>query len=147
MFGLAPAATPELERALQSQAVGRSIISGYAENVAFLGNANNDSLILNYPPGSHVNLYDSGAPLFIESNGDLLLLGTNAFQTTAANGTTVNGSGINYIGNQEDYIRIFVINAVPEPSSMILASMAAIAGYSVMRRRKIANRKNETIVV
>ena len=62
MFGLAPG----VEQALQSQAVGRSLISGYAENVVFNA-SDNDALILNYPPGSHVNVFDSGAPLFIAS--------------------------------------------------------------------------------
>ena len=141
MFGLAPG----VEQALQSQAVGRNRISGYAENVASFPSTDNDSLLLDYdrPANanyvqfeSHVVVNDSGAPLFIENNGNLLLLGTNAFQLSA-NGI-VTGSGINYIGNQSAFISNFVsINAVPEPSSICLASMVFIAGYVANRRRKL----------
>jgi len=140
MFGRAPG----VEQALQSQAVGRSLISGYVENFVFNA-TDNDSLILNYPPGSHVNVNDSGAPLFIASGSELLLLGTNAFQLQNAN-NNVTGSGVNYIGNQSAFISNFVsVNAVPEPSSMCLAAMAGIAGYVANRRRLALRGKNQAI--
>ncbi len=149
MFGLSPE-VPGVGQALQSQAVGRSLISGFAENAVFTA-SDNDSLILNYPPGSHVNAFDSGAPLFISPNNDqnLLLLGTNAFQVTLPppNGTVVTGSGVNYIGNQSAFISNFVsVNAVPEPSSMCLVAIAGIAGYVVNRRRLALQEKNESIL-
>ncbi len=138
--------SPENFPAFQSQEVGRNLITGFSENVAFEGNSNNDSLILAYDrPGSndyvqyesHVVVGDSGAPLFVNINGELVLLGTNAFRLDDANGNAV-GSGINYIGNQSDFISNFIaVNAVPEPSSMCLAAFAAIAGYVAMRRRKV----------
>jgi hypothetical protein len=115
----------------QSQAFGRNRISGYSENVPFLSNSDNDSLIMDYDSISNSNRVeyesrfvdgDSGAPMFVEyfntttQKQDLLLLGTNAF--VANNGTF---SGINYIGNQAAFINSFnSINAVPEPGSISL---------------------------
>lgn len=138
--------SPESFPAFQSQAIGRNRITGFAENVKF-GSADNDSLIMEYDAlGSSAYVTyetrfaagDSGAPFFVESNGDLLLLGTNAFRID--NGSTPVGSGINYIGNQSSFISGFVaINAVPEPSSLFLGATAAIAGYVVNRRRKKVN--------
>ncbi len=137
--------SPENFPAFQSQEVGRNLITGFSENVAFEGNSNNDSLILAYDtPGSssyvqyesHVVVGDSGAPLFVNINGELVLLGTNAFRLDNNDGS-VFGSGINYIGNQSDFISNFIsVNAVPEPSSICLAAFAAIAGYVANRRRK-----------
>ena len=73
------------------QAVGQNLISGYAEDVPFLGFTDNDSIILEYDsPGisfeSYVQTGDSGAPLFVARDGELLLLGVNSFQLTGSNG-------------------------------------------------------------
>lgn len=120
----------------QSQAFGRNRIAGYSENVPFLSNTDNDSLIMDYDSSSNANWVeyesrfvggDSGAPMFVEyfdtttQKQDLLLLGTNAF--VANNGTF---SGINYIGNQAAFINNFVsISAVPEPASLSLVLSCA----------------------
>ena len=138
--------SPESFPPNQSQAIGRNKITGFAENAKF-GSSDNDSLIMAYDAmgsSDYVTFEtrlvsgDSGAPFFVESNGNLLLLGTNAFRIDI--GTTPVGSGINYIGNQSSFISDFVaINAVPEPSSLFLGATAAIAGYVVNRRRKKVN--------
>lgn len=138
--------SPESFPAFQSQAIGRNKITGFAENAKF-GSADNDSLILAYDAmgSSDYVKYetrlvggDSGAPFFVERNGDLLLLGTNAFRIDSnSTPSTPLGSGINYIGNQAPFVADFVtINAVPEPSSILLGTMAAIASYVASRRRQ-----------
>jgi hypothetical protein len=119
MFGL----SPKVQEPGHDQAVGRNLISGYWENYGRL--TNQDSLFLDYHsvPGtssvrfeSYLQGGDSGAPLFIERNGKLLLLGTNSFVVTNGTGQVVS-SGVSYIGNQANYIRKFSeINNVPEPA-------------------------------
>jgi hypothetical protein len=132
----------------QSQAFGRNRITGYSENVPFLSNTDNDSLIMDYDSNSSSNWVqyesrfvggDSGAPMFVEyfnsttQQQDLMLLGTNAFIDD--NGTF---SGINYIGNQAAFINNFIsISAVPEPGSMTLA-LGCVIGISVARFRRKA---------
>ncbi len=147
--------SPENFPAFQSQEVGRNLITGFSENVAFEGNSNNDSLILAYDtPGngsyvqyeSHVVGGDSGAPLFVNINGELVLLGTNAFRLDNNDGS-VFGSGINYIGNQSDFISNFIsVNAVPEPSSICLAAFAAIAGFVANRRRRAVSKASDSFL-
>jgi len=144
LVGLSPTAhIPQ-----QSQAFGRNRITGYSENVPFLSNTDNDSLIMDYDSDSSSNWVqyesrfvggDSGAPMFVEyfnsttQQQDLMLLGTNAFIDD--NGTF---SGINYIGNQAAFINNFIaISAVPEPGSMTLA-LGCVIGISVARFRRKA---------
>lgn len=124
MFGRSPQVSP----VFRDQAVGRNRISGYWENVDFNG-TDNDALILDYNTAgdldyvfneAHFRGGDSGGPFFIESNGELLLLGTNAFILIDDNNNVV-ASGVNYVGNQAATIRNFIqANAVPEPSGMVL---------------------------
>ncbi len=140
MFGRSPKANA----AWQDQAVGRNRILGYWENVVFNG-SDNDSLIMEYNQNtdpeyvqyeSHFRGGDSGGPFFVERNGSLLLVGTNAFVLTNDQNQTV-ASGINYVGNQATFIRDFVqINSVPEPSSgLLLVSLASIIVANRRRRR------------
>lgn len=139
LVGISPSPTS----GSQSQAIGRNLITGFAENVPFEGNTDNDSLILNYDPvgsasytvfESHFVVNDSGAPMFIDQGGDLLLLGTNAF--VGPNSGPVQFSGVNYIGNQASFVNNFIsVNAVPEPSSISLAVFSIVAALVVTRRR------------
>jgi hypothetical protein len=141
--------SPEIFSGLgESQAIGRNLVSEYVENVGFEGNADNDSLTLNFDPATvskHVEFEarlasrDSGAPLFIEftnpdtQKADLLLLGINAF-VGDLNGVDL--SGVNYIGNQATAINQFIsINAVPEPSSSLLI-LTTMMGGGLLARRK-----------
>ncbi|WP_168211065.1 hypothetical protein [Mariniblastus fucicola] len=122
------------------QAVGRNVISGYIEDIPFDGKTDNDSLILlRESPGDAAYVQyesrfvtgDSGAPLFVESNGELLLLGVNSFISTT--GTEL--SGVTYIGNHAGEINAFIsANAVPEPNVIGLGLLALI-GLSTRRRK------------
>jgi len=140
MVGISP--TPRSNaNAVIDQAVGRNIISGYVEDFPFDGKTDNDSLILlRESPGdagyvqheSRLVTGDSGAPLFVVRNGELLLLGVNSF--SASTGTQF--SGITYIGNQADEINAFIAAnaAVPEPGALGVGLLALI-GLSTRRRR------------
>lgn len=121
------------------QAVGRNRISGYTENVDFLGNADADSLImLRESPGDAAyvpfeTFYqsgDSGSPVFVELNGQLVLLGTAAFQLDGAS-----GSGLNYTGNQATVINDFIVSAVPEPSSLLAVALGLLCAAGRRHRR------------
>jgi len=143
LVGLSPTAhIPQ-----RSQAFGRNRITGFSENVPFLSNTDNDSLIMNYDSSSNPDYVqyesrfvsgDSGGPMFVEyfntatQQQDLMLLGTNAF--VADNRSF---SGINYIGNQATFINNFVsISAVPEPGSIVLVfGCTTVFAFAKFRRK------------
>lgn len=139
MFGRSPKANV----AWQDQAVGRNKISGYWENVGYLG-TDDDTLILDYNQASssdyvqyesYLRVGDSGGPLFIDRGGSLVLMGTNAFVLTNSSGQTV-ASGVNYVGNQASFIRNFIqVNGVPEPTAGLVLWGLAGVGLTRMRRR------------
>ena len=142
VFGKSPFnhnADPDDDRtSFNDQGVGRNLISGFSENVPFQGNSDNDSLILlNDAPGSGnfvdyeaiVRGGDSGAPLFVDINGELVLLGTNAFLLN-----NDLGFGVNYVGNQTTFLNSYILTAVPEPSGMGISIATALLFFSRRRR-------------
>jgi len=138
----------------QDQAIGRNRIGGYIEDLLFQGTSNNDSLVLiQDQPNSpdfveHESQFrggDSGAPLFIERDGELVLLGVNSFTA----GSSI--SGVSFIGNHSDEISEFIldnavtpsfsqastlssVNAIPEPSVFGLG-LLAMATLGIKRRK------------
>jgi hypothetical protein len=126
------------------QAVGRNRITGYSENVPFGSNLNNDSLIMWHDPVGGIDFVpyeaefrggDSGGPLFVEVNGQLLLVGVNSFLLEDDFGNLI-ASGATYVGNQASLIRAFInANAVPEPGSGLLL-IGAAGMISIGRRRR-----------
>lgn len=147
MFGRSPFnedANPNDNRfAWNDAAVGRNLISGYIENanVPSLGQTDLDSLILIFdsaPPNqvpfeAMAQSGDSGAPLLVDINGNLVLLGINSFIFSGG----VSGTGVSYVGNQATFINNFISNAIPEPASGLLV-LAGVAGLAVVRRRTAA---------
>jgi len=135
VFGVSPATSADTR---VDQAMGRNRITGYIENLPFQSNTNNDSILFardmmgDADWVQHETLVqggDSGAPVFVERNGGLLLIGINSFVTTDAG-----FSGITYTGNLTTEINDFIaLNAVPEPSS---ATIVVIAGVAVFVRRR-----------
>lgn len=139
MLGISPTDRPDSETRFD-QAVGRNRISGYIENITING-SDNDTLILIKDPRNDPNYVsnesrfssgDSGAPLFIEENGELVLLGVNSFIATG--GPVL--SGVAYTGNHTAEINAFIAaNAIPEPSSaLVLLVGSALLAF---RRRRI----------
>lgn len=120
-------------------AVGRNKISGYSENFPFNSNQDNDVLILYHendgdadfvPFEARVRGGDSGAPLLVDIDGDLKLLGTNGFLLSGDA-----GFGVNYTGNQAAAINNFIsVNSVPEPSSVSIMILA-LMGVGSRRKR------------
>lgn len=125
------------------QSVGQNVISGYAEDVPFLGFNDNDSIILEYDnPGisfeSYVQSGDSGAPLFVVRNGQLLLLGVNSFQLTGDNG--YRASGITYTGNLAAELNgIIAANANPEPGTLVLFGIGCAMLIRPRRRIRLVH--------
>ena len=141
------------------QSVGLNLVSGYAENVDFLGNTNNDTLIYEFNDPNDGNAYvdneayvrggDSGAPNFTVQNGELLLLGVNSFQlngdpvdvvlpTGETSTEQFRATGITYTGNQADEINRLIaaaptFTAVPEPSSTTILAMLSLL---ILRRNR-----------
>jgi hypothetical protein len=134
----------------QDQAVGRNVIDGFIDNLpagpsgGFPQSPTLDVLYLangglsNVTHETVVQIGDSGAPFFINQSGSLLLLGLNSALFSNNSGT-----GVSYIGNYASDIQNFInVNAVPEPSAMVLVGLSA--GYWVIRRhrsRKLATGK------
>ena len=142
--------------------VGLNLVSGYAENVEFQSNTDNDTLVYEYNSEDEGALYedneayvrggDSGAPNFTVNGNDLLLLGVNSFQLNGEpidivlpTGETTTeqflATGVSYTGNQADEINRLILaapaptfTAVPEPSSTILLTMFSL--LAVRRNKK-----------
>ena len=128
----------------QDQAVGRNLVTGYSENVPFNG-ADNDSLLFEFDNEGDPDAQmfearfqggDSGGPAFVDIGGELRLIGTNSFIYGDGDFTNPGiGSGINYTGNQADFIGNFIAaNAVPEPGSLLVLC-ASIALFARRRHR------------
>lgn len=135
--------SPENNPANRNQAVGRNRISGYLENVDFLGNSDNDALLLFYDsPGdpdyvqfeAYLQSGDSGGPMFVDIDGEFILLGTNAFINQGGINNPPAFSGINYTGNQAAFINAFIAQNIPEPSGLALLITAGLIGLSRRRR-------------
>lgn len=143
--------SPSPHEITQNVAIGKNTIVGYGENDVFdsgLG-TNVDTLGLVYDrpefiPGfpnpdyiefeSHLEVGDSGAPLFAEVNGELVILGINSFITE----TTSIASHVSYVGNQSDTIHALnaeCVAAIPEPRLATPLLLAAICVIFRLRRR------------
>lgn len=139
MFGLSPFnKSLDLNRSGHTdQAVGRNLISGYSENFPFQTNTDNDTLILFFDAEGEPNHVqyesrvvggDSGAPLFVDMNGEFRLLGVNSFRFTDNS-----GSGVTYVGNKTAVINGYIAYyAVPEPGTMAILTICT--GAVVLRR-------------
>ena len=139
LYGISPTSRsdPRIDHA-----VGRNRISGYIEDLPFIGNTDNDSLLFIEDVAGDEDFVqyesqfrggDSGGPSFVERNGELLLIGVNSFINGA--NSELEFSGVTYVGNFTDEINAFVaLNAVPEPGSAGLI-LFAIAVFPCVRRR------------
>ena len=137
-----------------AQAVGRNEITGFVEDVEFLGNTNADMLFLEYDSEaiegfeSHVNGGDSGGPLFVADGSELKLLGVNSAlfldieEDEDGNeiSRSVAGSGISYVGNHATEIRSFIAaNAVPEPGAAMFLCFGFVGWLCKRRRQPMLN--------
>jgi hypothetical protein len=117
--------------AAQNQAYSTNIVSGFfSGTVSGLGDI--DAIRMDYNPGqtayeSFLRSGDSGAPLFFNNNGELILLGINSYIETDAGGNPV-ASFSNYTGNESVAIAAVIAQyaAVPEPSTALLFSVAMV---------------------
>lgn len=135
--------SPETQASNRDHAVGRNRISGYLENVDFAGNSDNDALLLIYDsPGdpnyvdfeAYLQSGDSGGPLFVDIDGEFRLMGTNAFINSGGINNPPVFSGINYTGNQTEFINDFIIQSIPEPSALVILMTTAV--ILIPRRRR-----------
>jgi len=146
MVGRSPAARP----AHQDQAFGLNRISGYAQNVSFLGGLTNAFLLINDAPGDSnfvpfealVQGGDSGAPMFVATSAtSLRLLGINSFLFSDSTTGLPIGSGVSYLGSSAQQVQNFIsVSAVPEPNSIFLVVIAAAAFFG---RLKIKLKNNK----
>lgn len=139
MFGLSPfnESLDQNRSPYTDQAVGRNLISGFSDDFPFQSNTDNDSLILFFdaegsqnhvPYEARVLGGASGAPLFVDIDGEFRLLGVNSFRFNDNS-----ASGVSYIGNKTSLINGFIaVHAVPEPGSM--AVLAICTGVVAIRR-------------
>ena len=126
----------------RDQRTGRNRVSGYVENIDFLGLSDNDAILFEFDSGepdavtyeTRFISEDSGGPTFLDIVGNLTLLGINAFNYTTVDGG--GGSGVTYVGNQADAIRAYIASnvvGVPEPSSFVMFGVGVLC---LARRKK-----------
>lgn len=139
LLGISRTSRPDSDSRFD-QAVGRNRISGYIEDFPFLAPDNDVLVLIQDSPGdpnfvtseARFSGGDSGAPLFIERDGELLLLGTNSFISTGSPQL----SAVSYIGNQSAQINAFITaSAVPEPGVGTGLFIFGLATLSKRRRR------------
>ena len=144
------------------QSVGLNRITGYAENVEFQSNTDNDTFIYEYDSTGDpfyetnealVRGGDSGAPNFIiDEDDNVLLLGVNSFRLDGepidvvdpSSGEIIGSSqflssGVTYTGNQAAGINRLItasptVSSVPEPSSIVVVGLSLML-FSIRRRR------------
>jgi len=147
MVGLSPASRP----APQDQAFGRNRISGYSQNVSFLGGLTNALVLINDAPPTNnnpsnfvqyeavVQSGDSGAPMFVATSAtSLKLLGINSFLLTNSTTGAPVGSGVSYLGNSALQIQSFIsVSTVPEPNAIFLVVFAGAAFYGRSKTIKV----------
>lgn len=77
---------------------------------------------------------DSGGPLFVEDNGDLVLVGINWFVDSTG---PKDINGVSYVGNYTTEINDFLaVHSVPEPAHGAVVLATATIGFLVVRRRR-----------
>lgn len=126
--------------------VGRNVLDGFHDAIE-VGPTTSDSITFDDDSGTGASLGDdeaflqggdSGAPMFVTSGTDLVLVGTNWFIT---DGESPNFSGTSFIPNHLTEINSIVMAggesltlvSVPEPSSILLIGLG---GISLLRRRR-----------
>lgn len=132
----------------QRQAYGTNRISGFVENNTSAGLGPIDAFELAYNSGqtdyeAFLQGGDSGAPLFVNNGGQLLVLGVNSY-ITANSGVPV-ASYVSYTGNEAATINAFVAQAaaVPEPGTLAflaIASLLIASPYCGICTRRLSRR-------
>jgi hypothetical protein len=122
----------------RDQAVGRSVISSFAEDYPISGLT--DALIFpvdnSHPFGATLVAGDSSAPFFVEINNQLVLLGVNSFNDDDNNMVVTAGAAA-YLGNHAPTIQNFInMHAVPEPSSLLCSGLMLLGIAIRVRYRK-----------
>ena len=132
-----------------SQATGRNVIEDFSEDLTLSGNTT-DVLITIDNQGIDPNYVsyeaqlaggDSGAPLFIDSGGELLLVGIawaiGEVDIDPGPGETLRDASVfSYVGNYSAEIDAFIsANAVPEPSPLLFLITGAIPLLLLRRKR------------
>ena len=141
--------SPNSHTTTQNVAVGKNTLVGFGENDVYDSGLGSDvdslSLVYDRPeyiPGepnpnyiefeAHLEVGDSGAPLFAVVDGQLVLLGVNSFITE----TTSIASHVSYVGNQSDTIHSFseeCAATVPEPEMVF--PLLCLGLLPILRRR------------
>ena len=125
------------------QAVGQNQLAWYGENVSVGLGANVDVLSLIYDAAmatgdsnplysefeTYLEVGDSGAPVLLPIDDQLMLVGVNSFVTIDNQTGAVRASLANYVGNESEDIEEFVqfcLTTVPEPATGGLIVLAVL---------------------
>ncbi|GAB5561178.1 MAG: hypothetical protein SynsKO_28250 [Synoicihabitans sp.] len=139
VFGRPSEGTPTLI----DMVVGYNVVDAWVEDVELTG-VTNDAL-LSLEGNANDIIYesllqggDSGAPLFVNNNGSLLLVGINWFVgDVTADAITYDTNGYTYVGNYTSALNATIsASAVPEPSSFAGALGLSAMLFAASRRRR-----------
>lgn len=136
MFGRSPSDVT----ATIDVAVGRNIVDRWFDSVT-VDDTTDDAIGSTVDASGDANFVpfeaalaggDSGAPMFVDQEGVLTLVGLNWFVGTTSGGDSINGQS--YLGNYDAEIQSFITaNAVPEPS---VAFLAFVSTCLFLRRKR-----------
>lgn len=110
--------SPKANPGFQDQAVGQNALRGFSGNVPAFNQPDVDVLVTQDDVGRQAVPFeatlaegDSGGPLLVDIDGELRLIGVNAFTFGSGVFSGVgSGSGMSYTGNQAAYIAGFIQN-------------------------------------
>jgi hypothetical protein len=137
-------------------AIGTNRIEGYQAGLT-IGQTTGDVLLTvqnastdtsyGFSPTSYeaqLGTGDSGSPLFVISNGNLVVTGIAwaVGSTQIATGVTRNISAFTYTGSYASDIHSYIsATAVPEPSGLMLAGLACLAMAATGRHRSLIRQR------
>jgi hypothetical protein len=146
MFGRSPTVRP----ISQDMAIGQNVLDSFTANQTVDGNTGDAGSATFDSPGdlfylayeAQLSSGDSGAPVMVNFNGALTMIGVNWYTGTTAGDPAKDVSGFSYLPNYISEIDAFIqandIALLPELTTSTLLISVVIASATLTRRRRSA---------
>ncbi|MFQ3226455.1 MAG: hypothetical protein ACI8Z5_002727 [Lentimonas sp.] len=144
MFGRSPSAFP----GSQDMAIGQNVLDTFTANQNVSGNTGDAGSATFDSPGdpfflayeAQLAVGDSGAPVMVNDDGELTIIGVNWYIGTTTDDPAQEVSGFSYLPNYISDIDAFIlandITPFPEPITSALLIGLVIASTTLSRRRR-----------
>ena len=135
----------------QDMAIGQNVMDSFTANQTLNGNTGDAGSATFNSPGdpfylayeAQLSTGDSGAPVMVNFNGELTMIGVNWYTGTTAGDPAKDVSGFSYLPNYISEIDTFIqandVAPVPEPTTSALLISLVIASVTLTRRCRSAD--------